>query len=57
VTLACRDLIEPDDGLTAWTDARWRRAHRRGAAFALIDQIRARNVGLSPTVHNGRPTP
>ena len=48
VMLACRDLIEPDDGLAAWTDARWRRAHRRGAAFALIDQIRARSVGLQP---------
>lgn len=50
VMLACRDLIEPDDGLAAWTDARWRRAHRRGAAFALIDQIRARSVGLPPLV-------
>lgn len=46
VLLACRDLIEPDDGLRAWTDASWRRAHRRGAAFALMDQIRARSVGL-----------
>ena len=50
VMLACRDLIEPDDGLSAWTDAGWRRAHRRGAAFALMDQIRARSVGLPPTV-------
>lgn len=50
VVLACRDLIEPDDGLSVWTDARWRRAHRRGAAFALMDQIRARSVGLPPTV-------
>lgn len=48
VMLACRDLIEPDDGLAAWTDARRRRAHRRGAAFALIDQIHARSVGLPP---------
>ncbi|MDN5751592.1 MAG: hypothetical protein L0H64_24355, partial [Pseudonocardia sp.] len=45
VLLACRDLIEPDDGLRAWTDASWRRAHRRGAAFALMDQIRARSFG------------
>lgn len=50
VMLACRDLIETDDGLAAWTDARWRRAHRRGAAFAMIDQIRARSVGLPPVV-------
>jgi hypothetical protein len=50
VLLACRDLIEPDDGLRAWTDASWRRAHRRGAAFALMDQIRARSVGLPPVV-------
>lgn len=46
VLLACRDLIEPDDGLRAWTDASWRRAHQRGAAFALMDQIRARSVEL-----------
>lgn len=45
VLLACRDLIEPDDGLSAWTDARWQRAHRRGAAFALIEQIHARSIG------------
>lgn len=50
VLLACRDLIEPDDGLRAWTDASWRRAHRRGAAFALMDQIRARSVGLPPVI-------
>ncbi len=49
VLLACRDLIEPDDGLRAWTDASWRRAHRRGAAFALVDQTRARSIGL-PTI-------
>lgn len=48
VMLACRDLIEPDDGLRAWTDASWRRAYRRGAAFALMDQIRARSVELPP---------
>jgi len=48
VLLACRDLIEPDDGLRAWTDASWRRALRRGAAFALMDQIRARSLGLPP---------
>ncbi len=48
VLMACRDLIEPDGGLRAWTDASWRRAHRRGAAIALMDQIRARSVGLSP---------
>lgn len=47
VRLACRDLIEPDDRLTAWTDARWRRAHRHGAAIALTDQA-ARSVGLPP---------
>lgn len=50
VMLACRDLIELDDGLSAWTDARWRRAHRRGAGFALMDQIRARSVGLPPAL-------
>ncbi|QJY47919.1 hypothetical protein [Pseudonocardia broussonetiae] len=50
VLVACRDLIEPDDGLRAWTDASWRRAHRRGAAIALMDQIRARSVGLPPIV-------
>lgn len=50
VLLACRDLIEPDDGLRAWTDASWRRAHRRVAAFALMDQIRARSVGLPPII-------
>lgn len=44
--LACRDLIEPADGLRAWTDASWRRSHRRGAAIALMDQIRARSVGV-----------
>lgn len=46
-----RDLIEPVDGLAAWTDARWRRAHRRGAAFALIDQIHARSVGVRGVEH------
>ncbi|MHA6783986.1 hypothetical protein ACVGOW_23775 [Pseudonocardia saturnea] len=50
VLVACRDLIEPDDGLRAWTDASWRRAHRRGAAFALMDQIRARSVGLPAAI-------
>ncbi|MBW0115710.1 hypothetical protein [Pseudonocardia abyssalis] len=50
VLLACRDLIEPDDGLRVWTDASWRRAHRRGAAIALMEQIRARSVGHPPTV-------
>lgn len=29
VLLACRDLIELDDGSREWTDARWRRAYRR----------------------------
>lgn len=48
VLLACRDLIEPDGVIRAWTDASWRRAYRRGAAFALMDQIHPRSIGLPP---------
>lgn len=39
----------PDDWLTPWTDSRWR-AHRRGTAIALIDQIHARSAELPPAV-------
>ena len=45
VLLACRDLIEPDDRRSVWTDARWRRAYQHGTALALVDQLQARLVG------------